>query len=156
MKYLDDDTFGSIIKHTPLVSIDLIIINNDDKILLGLRKNAPAKYYWFVPGGRICKDEPFSEAFERIVHTETGMSKSITEAKFLGVYEHIYPGENTFNTNYSTHYIVNAFELRVQLEIEQLPMSQHNNYCFISIEQLLNDEKVHPFVKNYFNGHRLY
>jgi hypothetical protein len=40
----------------PLVSIDLIIRDNADRVLLGLRNNEPAKGYFFVPGGIILKD----------------------------------------------------------------------------------------------------
>ena len=54
-----------VIKHTPLVSIDLIVRNGKDQILVGLRTNEPAKGFWFVPGGRILKNERITEAFKR-------------------------------------------------------------------------------------------
>jgi len=39
-----------IIEATPLVSIDLVIRNPSNKVLLGKRNNRPAMGYWFVPG----------------------------------------------------------------------------------------------------------
>lgn len=41
----------------PLVSIDLMIKNAQDQMLWGRRNNRPAQGYWFVPSGRICKNE---------------------------------------------------------------------------------------------------
>ena len=61
---LNHDDFVEVVKKTPLVSIDLIVENDRNEVLLGFRKNEPAKNYWFVPGGRILKNERIAEAFE--------------------------------------------------------------------------------------------
>lgn len=42
-------------KNTLLVSIDLIIKNTRNKVLLGLRNDESVRSCWFVPGSRICK-----------------------------------------------------------------------------------------------------
>jgi len=55
--HLDDKKFLEIADLSPLVSIDLIVYNDKNKVLLGKRANRPAKDYWFVPGGRIRKNE---------------------------------------------------------------------------------------------------
>lgn len=60
---LDQSLFKTIVANTPLISIDLIIRNESGMALLGQRLNQPAQGYWFVPGGRIFKDENFSQAF---------------------------------------------------------------------------------------------
>ncbi|WP_338091415.1 NUDIX domain-containing protein [Sodalis ligni] len=54
-----------------MVSIDLII-EDVGEYLLGYRTNRPASGSWFVPGGRILKDENLETAFKRIISTETG------------------------------------------------------------------------------------
>ena len=59
---LDDSVFKTIVKNTPLISIDLIIENSNSEILLGERVNRPARGCLFVPGGRIRKDETINEA----------------------------------------------------------------------------------------------
>ena len=46
MKKLKDSVYRTIMENTPLVSIDFLI-KNDGKILLGKRKNEPAKDYFF-------------------------------------------------------------------------------------------------------------
>jgi len=66
-KLLSHSDLNTVIRLAPLVAIDLIIRDPQDRILLGLRNNEPAKGYFFVPGGIILKDEPLAEAFVRIM-----------------------------------------------------------------------------------------
>jgi colanic acid biosynthesis protein WcaH len=65
-----------------------VIRNPVGKILLGLRNNEPAKDYWFVPEGRIYKDETMTKAFRRITREELGQELEMREGHFLAVYEH--------------------------------------------------------------------
>src|SRR5215218_457853 len=69
---LNDDTFKTIVRNAPLISIDLIIRDTCGKILVGMRTNEPAKGFYFVPGGVIRKNETLADAFSRIVAAETG------------------------------------------------------------------------------------
>lgn len=57
--------FLEIVRLTPLVSIDLIVLDQAGDVLLGRRVNRPAQGMWFVPGGRIRKDETLADAFKR-------------------------------------------------------------------------------------------
>lgn len=68
--FLDQTTFSTIIACTPLVSIDLVVTNANGQVLLGQRLNRPAKNYWFVPGGRILKNESLAQAFKRLTRDE--------------------------------------------------------------------------------------
>ena len=84
--YLNEPDFLKIIEKTPLVSIDLIVRNENNDILVGWRKNGPAKNTWFVPGGRIRKDETISDAFSHLTEKELGMKINIEKAHFLGIF----------------------------------------------------------------------
>ena len=157
MKKLSVEAFGFIIKNTPLISIDLIVENQDGKILLGWRTNSPAKNHWFVPGGRILKDELFKEAFARIVLSEIGLELTIDDAVPLGVYEHMYPCDNFHeDSSYNTHYVVNAYHIKLQHHLDKLPEDQHDKYWWASEKEILKDDLVHQNTQNYFNGHRAY
>lgn len=125
--WLPDETFKSVIQHTPLISIDLIVRNEQGEVLLGKRVNAPAKGYWFVPGGRVCKNETLDDAFVRLVREELGIEAGITraDAKFLGVFEHFYD-DCVFGDYISTHYIVLAFSFIYKEKV--LLNSQHQTY----------------------------
>ncbi len=144
---LNLETFKTVIASTPLVSIDLIIRNDKGQVLLGKRINKPAQGCWFVPGGRVLKDELFKSAFDRILRTELGISAG--KGDFIGIYEHFY--ENNFTgTGFSTHYIVLAYEVYLTRLLENMPIDQHSEYRWYSIEDLLADCNVHQHTKWYF------
>ena len=148
ISFLDKDTFSTVIENAPLISIDLVVKNSEDKILLGQRVNKPAKNSWFVPGGRIYKDKSIEQAFQRITKDEIGKAYDISNAKFKGVYQHFYD-ENVFNDNFSTHYIVLGFELVIKEELS-LGTIQHDKYKWFTQEELLNNKDVYTYVKDYF------
>ncbi|HCQ2939858.1 TPA: NUDIX domain-containing protein, partial [Escherichia coli] len=105
--------------------------------------------YWFVPGGRILKDESFENAFKRVTLEELGVQISINEAKFLGAYEHFY-SDNFSGTNFSTHYIVLGYEINTMSHQINYPTLQHSTYNWFDIAELLADSSVHQYTKNYF------
>ena len=146
---LNRHTFQTIIQNTPLVSIDLIIKNAQDQVLLGKRNNRPAQGYWFVPGGRIRKNETLDQAFKRLTCAELGREFLLGEACFLGVFEHLYQ-DSFFDNETSTHYIVLGYQLIVEFNLDMLPLDQHHKYQWFVINSLLNDANVHENTKAYF------
>ena len=145
---LEANTFNNIVKYTPLISIDLVVQNDDGVVLLGRRLNRPAQGFWFVPGGRVHKDETLDEAFVRLAAAVLGQTLLRDQANFLGVYEHFYP-DNFCGTNFSTHYVVLAYTLQIP-EFENLPAEQHSACRWFSSDVLLSNELVHENTKAYF------
>lgn len=141
------DTFKTVIASTPLISIDLVVKNSQEQILLGKRMNRPAQGFWFVPGGRVLKDEQLDVAFERLLMSELAIDKQ--NAKFLGVYQHFYT-DNVTEDDFSTHYIVLAYEIIFNGSDSKLPVSQHNEYHWFSQAELLKNNEVHLHTKWYF------
>jgi colanic acid biosynthesis protein WcaH len=118
-------------------------------VLLGKRSNRPAQGCWFVPGGRILKDERLAEAFTRLIKVELGMDLSISDANFLGVYDHLYP-DSIWGEAVSTHYVVTAFQLKLGLQLGDLPNEQHAEYRWFDVAELLDAVDVHEHTKWYF------
>ena len=148
---LNQEVFASIIHNTPLISIDLIVENIKGQILLGKRINEPAKDFWFVPGGRIFKDETLDTAFARIVENEIGLDIKRKDAMFIDVYEHFYKN-NVFDNQFSTHYVVLAHKITTD---EKLVLNdQHEKYEWFEKDLLLNIDDVHKYTKDYFKGNR--
>jgi colanic acid biosynthesis protein WcaH len=145
---LPAEEFKYVVKNAPLISIDLIIEDEAGRFLLGLRNNAPAKDYWFVPGGRVYKNERLVEALNRISLAELGRSLTLDDCRFLGMYEHFYE-ENAFSDEFGTHYVVAAFSLKVE-SLESLPDIQHSGYRWLFPEGILGDPNVHSHTKDYF------
>lgn len=148
---LSDTDFLHVIDLTPLVALDLIIKNNRGEILLGERKNRPAKGYWFVPGGRILKNETFESAFERISSSELTSKLGWDDAALLGCFQHLYPDNYLNKENVSTHYVVLAYELEIEITsfIADLS-SQHSDHKWWTVEDILSSTEVHPNTKAYF------
>jgi colanic acid biosynthesis protein WcaH len=148
--FLDKQTFSTVIASTPLVSIDLVVKNNRGQTLLGQRLNRPAKGFWFVPGGRILKDEALAAAFKRLTTDELGQEFNIEQASLLGPYDHFYD-DNVFGDEFTTHYVAIAYVLVIDHELSRLPMDvQHGQYQWFDIDSLASNDQVHVNTKNYY------
>ena len=86
MTTLTENEFEQIVRLAPLVSIDLIIRDANEKVLVALRTNEPAKGTYFVPGGCIRKNETIENAFLRILKNETGCQATFADARLLGIF----------------------------------------------------------------------
>ena len=148
--YLEESKFLEIVRNTPLVAIDLVVRNENNEILLGLRKSGPAEDTWFVPGGRILKDEKFDDAFRRITKEELGVAVDVNDARRFGVFEHHYKGNFSGLPDITTHYVTLAYTLKLSAPHPEMPRTQHSDYRWLSEKELLRDEKVHPYTKAYF------
>jgi colanic acid biosynthesis protein WcaH len=147
--WLDDAVFKQVIASTPLISIDLIVRDSEQRVLLGKRRNRPAQTYWFVPGGRVLKDELLSDAFTRLALDELGVQQGLQQSTFLGCYEHFY-SDNAFGDAGTTHYVVLAYDLGVIDCIAESFEEQHSESAWYQIKDMLSDPVVHQYTKNYF------
>jgi colanic acid biosynthesis protein WcaH len=145
---LKPEEFLRIVDATPLVSIDLILRNERGEVLLGGRINRPAQGFWFVPGGRIWKNEKVQDALRRISQRELGVT--ITEAKLLGVYDHIYDDNFLGAPQVNTHYVVLGFEAALSADAKLTADDQHGALQWWNVKELLSSDRVHPNTKAYF------
>ena len=141
--------FLEVVARAPLVSIDLIVRDAAGRVLLGLRRNAPARGYWFVPGGCVRKNESLDAAFSRITLDELGVAARRADARFLGVFEHFYDENMGDQPGFGTHYVVLGHALPEGMTVTP-PPEQHSEYRWLSVEALLDDAQVHEYSKAYF------
>lgn len=147
---LPPDVFRQVVELTPLVSIDLIVRDPAGRILLGYRRNRPAQGFWFVPGGRVGKNETRAEAFARLTQAEIGVELPIGRASFVGVFEHIYADNFADDPRFGTHYVVLAYEIAVDpYELRPPHDDQHDDYLWLSEAEMLSRDDVHPYSKAY-------
>lgn len=147
---LSVEDFAGVVRLTPLVAIDLIVRAPDGRILLGQRTHEPARGSFFVPGGRITKNETLAAAFRRITLAELGVERSLAEARFLGVYEHIYEGNFFEHSGFGTHYVVLGHELSLSDDDLALPADQHGEYVWKTEAEILAWPAVHENTRAYF------
>jgi colanic acid biosynthesis protein WcaH len=149
-RLLPDEVFEQVIENAPLVAIDLLVEDQDHRVLLGWRKNPPAQSSWFVPGGRIQKNETLEQAFARITLAELGQAFDMEQSVFTGVYQHFYPDNFRGHARSGTHYIALAHRLWAGDVALMLPQSQHAQYRWVHPASITSDPLVHAYTRAYF------
>ena len=149
-KLLSRSDFKTVVQLAPLVSIDLIIRDPEGKVLLGRRNNEPAKGSYFVPGGRILKDERIQDAFARILKTEVDCEAAFVDARFLGAFEHFYETNFANEPGFGTHYVTLAYELNVTDVASVRTDPQHSDYSWWHNRDLLRSDRVPRKYENLF------
>lgn len=150
MMFLNTQDFSQVVRTTPLISIDLLIENERGEYLVGRRKNRPAQGYWFVPGGRVLKDENLSCAFTRLCEEELGYFFAISDGRFFGVWQHFYD-DNFSLSSFTTHYIVLCYCLKINTKEWSFPLEQHDTWRWMSSAELLTNKDVHENTRAYFD-----
>lgn len=151
---LTEECFRQVVENAPLISVDLILRNMDDQVLLGLRTNRPARGSWFVPGGRVRKGESIALALVRVAKEELGTDHELRHASFLGVYEHFYE-DSVFGADAAqdgTHYIVLGYQVS-DVSAAFAPRCsenvQHSRLKWWGIREALQSTDVHEYTKAY-------
>ena len=148
--FLNNEDFANAVRTTPLISLDFIIENEFGEFLVGKRTNRPAQGYWFVPGGRVLKDETLEQAFMRLTEEELGQQFPITHGQFFGVWQHFYE-DNFSGSSFSTHYVVLGFRLKINSSTSMLPSKQHDTWRWAKTDELIADGNVHKNTQAYFS-----
>ena len=150
---LPEEQFQHACAALPLVSIDLVLTDPHGRLLLGLRNNAPARGWWFTPGGRIRKNEVFKQAMARIALEELSLPVDLLGAAVLmGTWDHFYP-DSAFSPLISTHYVNLPYWLQLDWQdIDRMniqPDNQHSAWQWMNVRQAEVDLSVHPYVQVY-------
>ena len=158
--WLTSDQFSQACAALPLVSLDFCLLRPGlagPELLLGLRHNRPAQGWWFTPGGRIRKNEPLASASTRIALDELGLpATTLPRARLMGAWDHFY-ADSAFDPAVSTHYVnlphwlvLNTLEAAaLTLPLPQGPDQQHARWQWLPLDQAVQDESVHAYVRVY-------
>lgn len=147
-KLIPTEQFKTVVEYTPLISINLVTMYQD-KVLLGKRVNKPALGFYFTTGGIVRENESLTDVQKRIAKDELGIELT-KEVEFIGVFEHFY--DDGIFDDISTYYVNHGHFLQLDKEITKLPQKQHNEYRWFTIEELMNSNEVHKYVKDYFKN----
>lgn len=156
---LGREDYLEVVKKTQVVSIDLIITDNNGKILVGKRKNAPARGTYFVPGGRVFKNETLDQGFKRILKDEIGITDlRKIRRNFNCVTDHIYPNNfaDALDINGDAipmHFVcigINVYiEPNTEFDMKTFQI-QHEDSLWLTQKELLLHKNVHEYTKRYF------
>jgi len=144
--FLPLSEFERAVSALPLVSLDWVLLNPSGQMLLGHRRNAPARHWWFTPGGRVRKNEPLGSCLQRVAVSELGLQG----ARLMGVWDHFYE-DSAFSAEVSTHYVNLPHVLRLPhaLDINALPSNQHSAWRWQDAQAAAVADDVHPYVRVY-------
>lgn len=150
------DTFEHAMAAAPQVSVGLVVTRGRQEVLLGLRNNRSAQGSWFVPGGRIFKNEPIRTALARIAETELGLGAALAGGElvpqWLGAFEHFHADCFSDEAGISSHYVVLGHELNVAADFPlPKPDGQHVELRWWPIAEALASPQVHRITKDYFH-----
>lgn len=149
---MNNEKFLEVIDSTPLVSMDLLIEDKQGRVLLGKRLNKPAQGFWFVPGGRIRKNETLSDAIVRISKAELGVEITLSKARLMGAFDHIYDDNFAAAKDINTHYVAMGYQVKLSDDFQIKTDEQHSDIHWWSKDDLLQDESVHKNTKLYFQS----
>ena len=144
---LDAATFKTVVESTPLVSIDLCLVC-EDQLLMGLRQNEPLKGQWFIPGGRLFKNERWQDGLARIAKTELGLTVNIDNFELMGVWDHFY-GNSAINESVSTHYVNLPHVCYLESWPELALDAQHEAVRWFDIPSLIKDKGHQVYMREY-------
>jgi colanic acid biosynthesis protein WcaH len=155
-KYLTPAEYKKAIDLLPIIAIDFLLTPDPEGgnswVLLGRRKNSPAKNFWFTPGGRIRKGESIPVAMKRIFRDEFGISLTediADKPNLVGLFDHFYD-EGPLEANLPSHYvdILYSISLKVSprdfLKKIELYNSQHHEWAWVSSSICGQRNKLHP------------
>ena len=150
---LNEEEWKFVVRSAPIYAMDLIIFSKEKGILLGKRKNNPAKGFYFVPGGRIYKNEKRDLGFKRISTNEIGVTLDFTNSELIDIFEHFYNTSKWSHDEISTHYIVEARLININSEVEKNITNsdnQHSDFIWVKDTNIQKID-VHPYCKPYLN-----
>ncbi len=142
MSFLSDEIYKICLESVPIVTVDVLILNQSfKKILLFKRNNKPLKDMFYTLGGRILKTESIVDTAVRKLKEEAEIAVLRKDLFWGGVTEEYYKGSiykdvDTHNVNIFYGYIA-PNNLKVQIE------SQHFKYQWFDI----TSDDFHPHVR---------
>ena len=99
---VSNETYDLLRITMPFCNIDLII-QTQNKFLLGKRVIKHYTNYWSLPGGRIMRGEKIRNGIKRIAFEEC--SCYISKPKFIGVYENVTKYRHDINLTFVVSYV---------------------------------------------------
>ncbi|MFA5125915.1 MAG: NUDIX domain-containing protein [archaeon] len=127
---IPEPLYKQIMENVPILCVDLLV-KNGDKILLLKRKNKPLKGYWWIPGGRVYKNETLLEAVKRKYFEECGLKTD--SVKEIGTYDYIGSDAVFDDIKTGIHTLSVVFEIKAtsdKIKVDE----QHAEYGWFEFE----------------------
>ena len=142
--FIKDSLYKQILQNTTIITVDIVLLNKDKtQVLLFKRNNKPLKGEYYLPGGRIHKNEKLIDAAIRKSQEEFNLDLTENELQFGGFTEEfydetIYENTNLHDINFYYYYVLEDSSKKLKLD------PQHTNYKWFDIKEL----NLHTYIKD--------
>jgi len=141
--YLSEDKYNEIEKLVPLACLNIIIVDDEGRILVMKRNNEPAKGLYWYPGGRIKRGQSLEEALKEKIKEETGLEWQ--ELEFIRV-------ASVDSTLFKTRHTINInFLLKKKTNSTIRLNPEHSDFKWVKPRDF-DKEKLNPYLKWAING----
>jgi colanic acid biosynthesis protein WcaH len=83
---LPTEEYRRVASAVPIICVDCLVVNEEGQFLLVKRANPPLKDEYWVPGGRVYKNERLIDAVHRKMREEIGVDVEVVVS--LGIFEY--------------------------------------------------------------------
>lgn len=136
--FIEKNKYDEIISIFPRACVDILIIDEQQHVLLLLRKNQPEKDKWWFPGGRIHFGESRLEAARRKVKEECGLD--VAHLRELATFDLFFETSGT-----KFHDVTILFKTVVTSQSPVRTDCQSKDYGWFS-SQTIKTLSLHPYV----------
>ena len=138
---LSDELYTKFHESMPIFCVDIVLKNSEGGFLLVKRSNEPANGQWWLPGGRLLRNETIDEAAVRKIKEEVGLDIKL----FKGMnkcYELIF-NDSPFSHGRGTHNVTTCVSAEVS-DFDDFKLD--GNHSELKLFHKV-DEDWHPYVK---------
>lgn len=151
MNFIEIDEYKRIVEYMPILCVDLLVFFKNELLLLR-RKKEPLKGEWWIPGGRVFKNEKLLDAAKRKAFEEIGLNPEI-EPNPIFFYEFFSPKSTFEGVKTGTHTLSMVFKAIIKDENFNIQLDTTSlDYKFIS----KIEENLHPDLKNILKNCKIF
>ena len=136
--FIEQSLYEEIIKIFPRTCVDIMVIDEQGRVLLMFRNNEPARGQWWFPGGRIYFGETRLQAAQRKIKEECGLD--VTELVEISTFDLFFSSDQM-----TCHDVTILFKMKVFSYSEIKTDNQSKEYGWFKPEAC-RDLKLHSYI----------
>lgn len=139
--HIPDQIYSQIVHLMPIPCVDLLVEDENGRILMIKRANEPAKGQWWFPGGRVQFLETRAQAARRKLKEECSLE--VFQMKEMGTYDVILDMQDDTNPR---HGITTLFHISVRKQGDVILDAQGLDSAWRTPDEWIS-ERLHIFIR---------
>jgi colanic acid biosynthesis protein WcaH len=121
---ISKDLYKQMLLNLPILCVDLIIQNSKGEYLLVKRDNEPVKGFWWIPGGRVIKNDDVYASAQKKCIQEIGVD--IEDWRVVGIYDDQYD-TNAHGLETRIHTLSILCRTDVKVEYDEIKLDEQSS-----------------------------